>query len=235
MLPGVKHRVLSTGEAVLLDERDFKRFSIEQSAGIMHWNVPTDWLLARVQSPRRLLGEPTRAPCKWSEALNAFLAQWTLDLVRSGPVSPAALAEQIGTLLALIAERDLPGAKPFMLPNDLCERARARIQERCSEATLSVADVSRNLGVSARTLHRALANRGDNFGVLLVHARIRLAERMLASPNLSILSLAEIGKRAGFKDPSHFAKSFRRLRGRSPAEARRLARDGAGSGENGDL
>lgn len=74
--------------------------------------------------------------------------------------------------------------------------------------------------------NQALAGRGESSGELLTRSRVQTTARMLASPNLWRLSTAEVGRRAGFKDPSHFAKAFRRLRGLSPGEARRIAQAG---------
>lgn len=223
LLSGVSGRTLQTGEAIVLDEPSFQRFVPGRSLGLAHWYLPTAWLLARVDSPRRLLGYPLRGPCKWCAALNAFLAQMTLDLVDAGPVAPAALAEQIGTLLALVAEGEIQGPTPGREHGDLRERAWMRIVEQCSNAELTMAQIARSLSVSTRMLQRTLAVKGETFSNLLLEARIQLAARMLESPNLGRIAVAEIGRRVGFKDPSHFAKVFRRLRGMSPAQARNPA------------
>ncbi len=222
-LPGPAHRTLNTHEAVVLDEAMFSRFAITQSTGLMHWVLPADWMHDIISSPRHLLGNPMRAPCKWSVALNAFLSQLSADVIRAGPVTPARLAVQIGTLLALIAESAQKDKRQTPLHPDLHDQARTRIAERCCDVDINAADVARSLGISSRTLHRSLAHHGKTFGELLMASRIQLSERMLSSPNLRRLSIAEIGRRAGFKDPSHFAKVFRRLRGISPTEAQHLA------------
>jgi AraC-like DNA-binding protein len=51
-------------------------------------------------------------------------------------------------------------------------------------------------------------------------ARVELATRMLESPLFRRLTTSEIGRRAGFSDPSHFARVYRPVCGRTPASAR---------------
>ncbi|QNK01324.1 helix-turn-helix transcriptional regulator [Dyella telluris] len=228
LLPGPAQRTLNTGEAVVLDEQMFAHFALGQSAGIMHWLLPNEWLHERVASPRQLLGEPMRDQSRWAAALNAFLAQLSGEVIHSGPVAPAILAAQIGTLLALVAEANHRDVSPTPLAADLGDRVKASILERCSDPGITAPAIASSLGISARTMHRALAKSEDTFGGLLMESRIHLAERMLGSPNFRHVSVAEIGKRAGFKDPSHFTKVFRRLRSVSPAEAQRLAGEGSG-------
>ena len=224
LLPGVPGRVLHTGEAIVLDEPSFRRFVPGRSLGLAHWYLPTAWLLARIDSPRRLLGYPLRGPCQWCKALNAFLAPLTLELVDVGPVPPSMIAEQIGALLTLVAEGEIRSPAPMRELGDLRERARMRIVEQCADIELTVTQLAESLGVSTRTLQRSLALKGEHFSDLLLEARVQLAARMLVSPNLARIAVAEIGRRAGFKDPSHFTKVFRRLRGMPPAEARRTCR-----------
>ena len=64
-----------------------------------------------------------------------------------------------------------------------------------------------SLNVSTRTLHRVLAACGETFGAMLIQARVDLAVRMLQSPLFDRLTTAEIGRRAGFSDASHFVRS----------------------------
>lgn len=75
--------------------------------------------------------------------------------------------------------------------------------------------------MSTRTLHRALAACGETFGSMLIEARVDLAVRMLQSTLFDRVTTAEIGRRAGFSDASHFVKVLRRRRGQTPLRMRR--------------
>ena len=67
--------------------------------------------------------------------------------------------------------------------------------------------------MSKRTLHRALAACGETFGAMLIQARVDLAVRMLRSPLFDRVTTAEIGRRAGFSDASHFVEGPAQARG----------------------
>jgi AraC-like DNA-binding protein len=87
---------------------------------------------------------------------------------------------------------------------------------------LTAGDIARAFGVSPRTVHRILASYGETFGKKLMDARIEVATRMLESRLFARLTIAEIGRRAGFVDPSHFARVFRGSLGLTPSQYRRL-------------
>jgi AraC-like DNA-binding protein len=95
------------------------------------------------------------------------------------------------------------------------------IKQRCPDTSLHAADVARSLNVSTRTLHRALAATCETFGSMLIGARVDLATRMLQSPLFDRVTTAEVGRRAGFSDASHFVKVLRSRTGRTPLEMRR--------------
>jgi AraC family transcriptional activator of tynA and feaB len=84
--------------------------------------------------------------------------------------------------------------------------------------------VASSLNVSTRTLHRVLAACGETFGAMLIQARVDLAVRMPQSPLFDRLTTAEIGRRAGFSDASHFVKVLRSRTGQTPLRIRRGAR-----------
>jgi AraC-like DNA-binding protein len=87
---------------------------------------------------------------------------------------------------------------------------------------LAAGDIASTSGVSPRTVHRILASYGETFGKKLMDARIGVAARMLESRMFARVTIAEIGRRAGFLDPSHFARVFRSYRGLTPGRYRRI-------------
>ena len=103
------------------------------------------------------------------------------------------------------------------------DRVYDRIRERCADTSLQAGDVASSLNISTRTLHRGLAACGETFGAMLIHARIDLAVRMLQSPLFDRVTTAEIGRRAGFSDASHFVKALRSRTGQTPLQMRRAS------------
>lgn len=135
-------------------------------------------------------------------------ATWTLSwqpaaVARAGPGTPTA------------PPADLPGAVRTAL---LADPGR--------EWTVPV--LARDLGLSARTLQRRLAEAGSGFGQLLAEARAAAAARLLTR---SAATPAEIGYACGFADQAHFTREFKRRTALTPALYRAqfgLAGDAAG-------
>lgn len=79
-------------------------------------------------------------------------------------------------------------------------------------------EAARALGVSERSLHRHLSQRGVSYGTLVADSRLRLAQRMLAAEEHH---LQEISDRLGFSELSAFSRFFRRQTGSTPSSYRR--------------
>jgi AraC-like DNA-binding protein len=103
-----------------------------------------------------------------------------------------------------------------------------RIAMDLSRGDANLTQVAGALGLSARTLQRQLAAAGTSFSDLLAVTRLRLAERYLSDPSLS---LAEIALLLGFGDQSSFTHAFRGWFGTTPA-AWRARSSGPGEGSD---
>jgi len=73
--------------------------------------------------------------------------------------------------------------------------------------------MARDLGMTARTLRRHLANEGSSFRNLVDEQREALAEHLLRSTRLSVEDVAE---RLGYAEPTAFQHAFKRWKGVSP-------------------
>lgn len=81
-----------------------------------------------------------------------------------------------------------------------------------------LADHARALGLSQRHLSRLYrATYGQAANGVMADVIMREACRMLAYTRASV---AEMGYRLGFEDPSYFSRAFRRVTGQSPAAYR---------------
>jgi two-component system response regulator YesN len=127
-----------------------------------------------------------------------------------------------------MADRSLPG----MSPQTVAERRRlyllARLVVRRHYANrLTVAVVAKGLATSPRQLQRAYAQFGEStFSEDLAARRLIAAAELLAQGSISV---REVARRVGYRQPSHFARTFRRRYGVPPAafraERRRAARE----------
>lgn len=133
------------------------------------------------------------------------------------PLPAQVLTDQLGGLLAL-ACGDVP--EPTRSSAGLVQRIHAQLREQLAEPGLTATEVATTLGISVRSLHRALAADGQTFARQLMSLRMAQAQAMLRSPALRRVTTAEIGRRVGLLDPSHFVRLCRQWLGDTPAAIR---------------
>lgn len=212
--------VLRPGDAVLLDS--FLPHVIElPQFSITHLRMSASWLKQWLVAPDVLVGRVLAHDQGWSRALSAFATRLTPELLLAPPI-PGQLAEHVAVALALAANERAPKTAPLQ-PGDpsLLDRLLDIVRQRCTEPGLVADDVARDAGISTRTLHRCLAAGGRTFGQVLIERRLDQAMQMLSLPGFRRLSVAEIGRRAGFADGSHLARVMRLLKGSTPSAFRR--------------
>ena len=159
---------------------------------------------------------------KWGRVLASYVAQLSPEFVVQAPMPQAVLIDQLGALLALTAT-ELNGSHTVSTSVERSVRDQVcdHIKQRCPDTFLRAAHIAASLNISTRTLHRALAACGETFGAMLIRARVDVAVRMLQSPLFDRVTTAEIGRRAGFSDASHFTRVVRRRTGQTPLQMRR--------------
>jgi AraC-like DNA-binding protein len=81
-----------------------------------------------------------------------------------------------------------------------------------------MADISRQLGLSQRTLARRLASEGLTFVEVLDGLRFDLAKQYLREPDLMT---SEVGWLLGYRESSAFNHAFKRWTGKTPRQLRR--------------
>jgi AraC family transcriptional regulator, regulatory protein of adaptative response / methylphosphotriester-DNA alkyltransferase methyltransferase len=83
---------------------------------------------------------------------------------------------------------------------------------------LTVDELARRTATSPRQLHRAFSEvGGTGFRAYLAKVRMRHAAELLRSSDLTI---SEVGRRVGYREPSQFTKAFKRAHGVTPKEFR---------------
>lgn len=211
------------GDAMLFDAALPWRISHALPYEVINIKMSEAWLRQWVPSPSVLVGRPIRGADGWGRALVGFASQLLPEFFEHAPLPHSTLIDQLGALLALSASR-LSGdatATPHRAESSVATRIAECVEQRCFEHGLTAEQVAQSLGISVRTLHRCLAHQQRAFGSLLVAARSRAAVRMLSSPLFRRLTIAEIGRRAGFTHASHFTRTLRAHTGCTPSELRR--------------
>ncbi|MVT37792.1 helix-turn-helix domain-containing protein [Acidovorax citrulli] len=207
---------LLPGDLALVDSRRRYLLDFPDVVDTVSIQIPIGWLDTWLPAADRWLGRRVDGATGWGRVLSAYVGQ----LCAERPERLAALqAEHLGGLLSL-ACGPVPEAPPR---TGLLPRIEQCVRERFCEPGLTAAHVADDVGVSLRTLHRVLSSGGTTFAVLLMRERMAVAQRMLHAPSHRHVTVAEIGRRAGFLDPSHFARACRQWCGRTPAQERARA------------
>lgn len=182
-----------------------------------------------VLSGEHLAGMPVddpAGPSRWQlagedeDAVISEFTQLSVDCGRhaSGPVAAALLRHQLAVLLLRLA---LLPADDTVDPGTAEGRTFARFRRALEDGhrtTRRVEDYADRLGCSVRTLTRACLAVTGRTAKQIVDDRVALeARRLLACTDLSV---AEIGRRLGFGEPTNFGRFFHRESGMSPGAFR---------------
>lgn len=211
-----------TPRDVLIMDSEFPvKTDIRTAFTAINVSVSAAWLRRWVPDPHLLAARRIPGDSPWGFTLSAYLSELSPELSAAPPLPLSVIADQVGSLLALTASTMHNAAHVRTLATRaLHERIKDCIAHRCAELHLSAADVAVSTQVSVRTLHRTLAAANETFGGQLIQARCDVALRMLGSPLFRRVLTAEIGRRAGFMSPSHFARVIRLRTGRTPRQLR---------------
>lgn len=106
----------------------------------------------------------------------------------------------------------------------LYEEARSILEEDFAQ-DLALEDIARRVASSRRQLQRAFAEiGGTTFRSALTEVRMERAAEMLDAQPLTV---REVARRVGYRQPAQFAKAFRRHHGVTPSQFRMAKRLGA--------
>jgi AraC-like DNA-binding protein len=132
------------------------------------------------------------------------------DLERAFVTRNADLLAMVGPQLDRELEDRVGGAA-------LGERVSSAVKRALAGRRPSLSDVARDLGTSARTLQRRLAESGLTFQQLVEDARREMARHYLAQPAMELIETAYL---LGFEDSNSFFRAFHQWEGTSPGEWR---------------
>lgn len=97
------------------------------------------------------------------------------------------------------------------------------IDRHFAEPGLTIEAIGRELGVSARQIHRLLEETAKTFYEHVLERRLVRARELLADPTFGGVKVADIAARAGFTDMTYFSRVFRIRFGDTPTGARASA------------
>lgn len=108
-------------------------------------------------------------------------------------------------------------------PDSLRLRVEKAIAARLRYGTVTIGAIASDLGTSARTLTRKLAEEGGSFSGILDGVRAALAVRYMRNGEISMSQLAWL---LGYREPSTLVRAFKRWTGKTPTEFGRELKQG---------
>jgi len=212
-------------DVALIDSRYPHMTDLPSAFDVLHLKLPEAWVRQWVPQAERIAGRPIRFDRRWGGALSSFVVQMSPEFAARSPLPLSLVADHLGALLSLAAG-PLAGGMAPVPAGTLAARIRDSIIQRSPEMFLTAVDIASSLQISVRTLHRSLASSGQTFATVLMDARAAQALRMLESAMFAAVNVAEIGRRCGFPDASHFTRVVRRRTGRAPLQIQRACASG---------
>ncbi|OUM01265.1 helix-turn-helix domain-containing protein [Variovorax sp. JS1663] len=220
-----REAALAPGDAVLVDSRERYEFHFGQGVHCASMQLPIAWAERWLPAGSDSVARRIPGDQGWGLALRGLLANLSPEFAAAPGLPPMLITDQLGVLLSLA----MPGADARSDAGDAGTRQRAMelLRQRLGEPGLVAQDVADALGLSLRSLHRAFVP-GESFARSLRRLRMEEAARLLASGRFARLDVAEIGRRCGYLDASHFVRHFRAAYGLTPGLYRRSIAGAAG-------
>jgi AraC-like DNA-binding protein len=159
-----------------------------------------------------------------SNALRSVLAGADADANTSASIPGMHIGEAVTNLAAaLVAE--LAGLTPDenAARTALMGHIRTFIERNLTDPDLSPATVAAGVNISVRYLYKLFEQDGMTVSEWIRNRRLDNTLRDLADPWLTHRTIAGIGARWGFRDPTHLSRVFRTREGISPREFRERA------------
>lgn len=131
----------------------------------------------------------------------------------------ATLAEPtMDMIVVALTSAGVPQSATVKAHIDDYRRAQTYIRARLGDSSLTVSSAATDLGVSVRYLQKLFAAAGTTPREWLLRARLERARSLLVASDITV---AELAGEVGFKETSHFSRSFACAYGLSPGRYRR--------------
>ena len=183
---------------------------------------PPSALLSRLSRPQPFYALPDAESSPRMALLSAFLRHYAAGRQGWNEAEFSLLTNQVLDLIALVLAESGQGSAQAESSARAARRAEAvqYIRDHLADRDLAPRKVAEAGGISLAYLHEIF--RAGPLGVeeTIVAERLERARQMLRAPEHAGEQIATIAYRAGFGDPAHFARAFRRRFGASPREWR---------------
>jgi AraC-like DNA-binding protein len=213
---------LLAGDMILFDPRVPYLSRFGPDTGLLVLKVPRRCITARVGPVADIVARrlrPVTGLCGLTSQFLGLLPEHLdgLGVLSAGMVVGQALDLFAGTVAETFgtSQPRLSSARLFVLT-----QLRAAVEQRLTDVNLTPGQVAAAAGVSVRYANTVLAAENTSLARLIQTRRLERCRQALADPLQSQRTIADIARRWGFSDMTHFARRFRSAYSMLPSEYR---------------
>ncbi|UFZ06267.1 helix-turn-helix domain-containing protein [Bradyrhizobium ontarionense] len=215
--------VIRPGEFAIYDTTRPYELQFDTAFRQVVFKLPRDMLQRRIGPIEVVTAITFGADSPLPKLAHDFILQLCRNAELIGDEHADRLTDQAADLLAMalserLSTQHLPASTHRAA---LLYRLKAHIRARLPDPDLSLSEVARELGLSARYVNDLFSDEDTSFQRHVLSERLKQCQRDLASPALARRQVSEIAFSWGFNDLSHFGRVFRERFGVSPRQWRR--------------
>lgn len=183
-------------------------------------SIPHHLLRPRLVDPGRAGGLVVHSKEGVGALASAYLRAFVYNKLAEPVVGTA--SDILLDLLALAINTTMGAAHtaPPSVREALRNKVRRDVEENLADPLLSPASVAARCRMSTRYLHSLFSETGTSFMRWVWSRRLECSWKELANPERGSRSIADVALDWGFKDLSHFSRSFKEKYGMTPREWR---------------
>jgi len=218
-----RQQVLMPGELLMVDPTARNEFLV--SGATIAIEIPFGEVGVTVEVARKASTNLSASPLFPLVSHHLLMLRADADLVStSSTATDVGLATiQLVRALIMSAALDERSARS-PLADAIAPRIFAYVRQHLTEADLTPVTIARAHNISVRYLYRLCDAAGVRLVEWIIAERLEGARRELMTPRGTSPTIAQVSRRWGFKDPSHFSTRFRLAYGMSPRDFQRHAR-----------
>jgi AraC-like DNA-binding protein len=215
--------VLGAGDGVVIANRMAMRAFGDRDLETVSLMVPEALLSRRVGDVSRLAGAILPGGGIALRLLSGYLRGVFADGASQDAACTAMMGRHLVDLLVAAVEEGV--GRPTLAPPSDSRAARLAVAKRLIDAnahlpTYSIHRVAAHLGCSERSVQMLFEAVGATFSGTLMERRLNLARERLIDPRFDHMTVRAVAESAGFSDPAHFARAYRRRYGETPGTTR---------------
>jgi AraC-like DNA-binding protein len=227
-IDGQEHITAQPGEVLILSNHMAMDWIMADAYTCSNFVIEADIFHQHIRDPKRILGRPLALPYGFSGIVRGMLdAAWAMavdgEFERCGSRFGSSFLNALSVALSVGEAGEPESTHPTALELRR-QQVRSYIDRRFHQSTLTVGDMARHLGLTARYLQLAFAAEGESPLDCLRARRLSEAAMRLREPAYRRDDITRIAFDCGFNSSAHFATEFRRRYGVSPREYRQGGR-----------